>query len=232
VGECATSNEDGEYTIAGIPPGEWRVGFDAGRPFQVQFYDGVSEFSAAAALSVASGTTITKIDAAMLVPSTEPVSSPPHGSQPTQPPQGPGSSTTTATTTTTTSSGVLGTSSAKAAPTVSLASSTLTLSGHAVRAGIVCDSQPCSGSIVLRVQIAVRGQARGERHQRMQTLILGRGSFALAPGARGSVLIDLTRAGARMFARAGAHARLLATLSIVVHGGSSLTRSVRIASVR
>ena len=74
VVECAVSEDDGEYTIAGIPPGEWRVGFDAGHGYRVQFYDGVSEFSAARAVTVATGAAVTGIDAAMLNPSVEPVS--------------------------------------------------------------------------------------------------------------------------------------------------------------
>ena len=230
VVECAVSEADGEYTIAGIPPGEWRVGFDAGHGYKVQFYDGVSEFSAAGAATVAAGAAVTGIDAAMLTPSAGPLPPPPHA-LPVQPPQEPLYSPAPAEATAGASSGVLGSSSAELPPSMSLSSSTITLSGHAVRVDVVCGLAPCSGSVVLRTRIALPGRSRGKRHVRAQTIVLGRGYFALASGARGSVLVDLTRAAARTLAHARRHP-VAATLSIAVHGGSPLTRSVRIAFAR
>ena len=232
VVECAVSEDDGEYTIAGIPPGEWRVGFDAGHGYRVQFYDGVSEFSAARAVTVATGAAVTGIDAAMLTPSVEPVPrQPPPPVLPVQPPQEPLPSPSPAGSAATAGSGVLGSSSAKLPPSISLSSSTITLSGRAVEVDVVCGSAPCSGSVVLKAQIVVSGRSRGKHNRRAQTIVLGRGSFALVSGARGSILADLTQAGARTLA----HARgrpVAATLSIAVHGGSPLARSVRIAFAR
>lgn len=230
VGECAASEANGEYTIAGVPPGQWCVGFDAGG-YQVQFYNGVGEFTAASPLSVVAGAGVTNVNAAMIKPSEAPVSSPPPVSHGEPPHESVPSTTSTTTSTTTASSGVLGTSSAKIAPSISLSSSMLTLSGRAVKVDVVCDSAPCGGSVVLTERIAAPGRSHGKRHQQTQTIVLGRGSFMLASGARGTVLIDLTHAGARTFARAR-HGRPMATLSIVVQGGSTLTRSVRITSAR
>jgi hypothetical protein len=230
VVECAVSEADGEYTIAGIPPGEWRVGFDAGHGYQVQFYDGVSEFGAARAVTVTTGAAVMGIDAAMQTSSAEPVPQQSPHVLPVQPPQEPLYSPVLPESTAGAGSGVLGSSSAKIPPLISLSSSTITLSGRAVGVDVVCGSAPCSGSVVLTARIAVPGRSRGKHHRRAQTIVLGRGSFVLASGARGSVLADLTRAGARTLA----HARgpVAATLSIAVHGGSPLTRSVRIASAR
>jgi hypothetical protein len=253
VVECAVSEADGEYTIAGIPPGEWRVGFDAGEDYQVQFYDGVSEFGAAKAMTVAAGAAVTGIDAAMpttsaerLPPPPQPPLQPPHV-RPVQPPQEPPPyvlpvqpqqeplySPAPAESTASANSGVLGSSSAQVPPSISLTSSTVTLSGRAVGVDVVCGSAPCSGSVALTARIAVPGRSRGKHHRSAQTIVLGRGTFALASGARGSVLADLTQAGARTLAHARGHpvAPVAATLSIAVHGGSPLTRSVRIAFAR
>ena len=231
VVECSVSEADGVYRIAGIPPGEWRVGFDAGDAFQVQFYDGVSEFTAARAVTVGVRAAVTGIDAAMLAPSAK--RPPPPPVSPVQPPQEPASSPSPTGSTASASSGVLGSSSAKLphSPSISLTSSTIDLSERAVRVDVVCGLSPCSGTVVLTVRIAVAGRSRGKHHTRTQTIVLGRGSLSLASGVRGSILVNLTQAGARTLAHAHGHS-MTATLSIALHGGSPLTRSVRIASAR
>jgi Carboxypeptidase regulatory-like domain len=252
VVECAVSEAHGEYTIAGIPSGEWRVGFDAGHGYQVQFYDGVSEFSAARAVTVAVGAAVTEINAAMQTTSVEPVPrtpppvhpvQPPPPVQPIQPPMSPVQpvqapqeplySPPPAGSTATAGSGVLGLSSVRVPPSISLSSSTITLSGRAVEVDVVCGSTSCSGSVVLTARIAVQGSSRGKHHRHAQTIVLGRGSFALASGVQGSIRADLTQAGARTLAHAlGLGHPVAAALSIAVHGGSPLTRSVRIAFAR
>jgi hypothetical protein len=234
VVECSVSEADGVYTIAGIPPGAWRVGFDAGDAYQVQFYDGVSEFSAARAVTVGLGAAVTGIDAAMLAPSAKPLPPPVLPVQPPQarPQQEPASSPSPAGSPASAGSGVLGSSSAKPPlSSISLTSSTIDRSGRAVKVNVVCGLSPCSGTVVLTVRIAVAGRARGKHPTRSQTIVLGRGSLSLASTARGSILVDLTQAGARTLAHARGHS-MTATLSIALHGGSPLTRSVRIAPVR
>ena len=234
VVECALSEADGEYTIAGIPSGEWRVVFDAGYGYRLQFYDGVSEFSVARAVTVAAGAAVTGIDAAMLTPSAEPV--PPYvpplpPTAPVQPPQEPLDSPPSTEPTATADSGVLGTSSAKLPPSMSLTSSTVTLSGRTIGVDVACSSAPCDGSVVLTLRIALAGRSHGRHDKHVQTIVLGRGSFALASGARGVVLLDLTQTGVRTLAHERGH-RVEATLSMTVQGGSPLTRSLRIAVVR
>ncbi len=228
VVECAFSEADGEYTIAGIPPGEWRVAFDPGPGYQFQFYRGVSEFTAASAVTVAAGGAVKGIDAAMLAHSSEP---PPPHVLPVRPPQEPVPSPSSTVAGPTVTSGVLGSSSAKALPSISLASSTLARAGHSVRIQLVCASGPCSGSVVLSVRVTVAGRSRGKHHEDAETIVLGRGSFALASGARGRVVIELTPAGERTLARAHGYPQA-AKLSLAVHGGSTLTRSVRIRLAR
>ncbi len=228
VVECAFSEAGGKYTIAGLPPGEWRVGFDGGHGYQVQFYDGVHEFSAARAVTVSTGATVTGIDAAMFTSSAEAV---PPQLPAVQTPQESPSSPAPAESTTTPSSGLLGSSSAKVPATISLLSSTIAWSGRAVKVDVVCGSAPCSGAVVLTVRIAVPGRPRRKHHRHAQTIVLGRGSFALASGSRRSILVGLTQAGARTLAHARGH-QVAATLSIAVHSGSRLTRSVRISSAR
>lgn len=228
--ECAVSGVDGKYTIEGIPPGEWRVGFDAGRGYRIQFYDGVSEFGAARAVTVVAGAAVTEVDAAMLATSTEPIAPLP-SVPPVQPLQELPSAPSPVTSASTGSSGVLGSSAAKALPPISLSSPAVARSGRAVKIDVVCGSTPCSGSIVLTARSSTPRRSRGKPHGRARTIVLGRGFFALASGARSSVLVELTPAGARTLAHVRKH-QIEATLSVVVRGGPSLTRSVKIAASR
>ncbi len=229
--ECAVSGVDGRYTIEGIPPGQWRVGFDAGRGYRVQYYDAVSEFGAARAVTVAAGASVTEVDAAMLTTSTGPTAPPPPPVPPVQPLQELPSSPAPVTPTATGSSAVLGSSAARGLPPISLSSSIVARAGRAVEVDVVCGSTPCSGSVVLTARSATPRRSRGKRHGRTRTIVLGRATFALRSGARGSVLVSLTPAGARTLAHARKH-QIATTLSVALRGGLSITRQVKIASSR
>ncbi len=225
--ECAVSGVDGRYTIEGIPPGQWRVGFDAGRGYRIQYYEGVSEFGAARAVTVAAGAAVWKVDAAMLTASTGPTAPPPPSVPPAQPlqelPSAPSPVTPTG------SAGVLGSTAAKGLPAISLSSSAVARAGRTVDVEVVCGSAPCSGSVVLTAHSSTRRRSRGKRHGRARTIVLGRATFALASGFRGAVLVRLTSAGARTLAHARGR-QITAALSVALRGGPSITRPVRIAS--
>ena len=108
---------------------------------------------------------------------------------------------------------------------MALTSSRIALSGHSVAVHVVCRSAACSGSMELTLKVAVAGRS-GRR--RLESVMLGRGSFSLVAGARGTVHIHLTRAGARRLAHVPGRHPLRATLSIAVTGGAPLSRPVRI----
>jgi hypothetical protein len=222
VVECAESERNGQYMIAGIPPGEWRVGFDAGPGYQLQFYDGVSEFGAARAVGVTAGAAVTAVDATMLAPSLEPVVPP---SLHLSPPAGSTASGGAGT------PGGTGATGAKVPPSISLASSKIALHGRAIGVEVLCRAAPCSGSVVLRARVTIAGRSHGRHFHRAETITLGRGSFVLASGGRDSVLAELTKSGARLLGHMRKH-RLTATLSITVQGGSPLTRPVKITLAR
>ncbi len=64
----ATTARDGTYTVLGLAPGSYHVGFFPGGPFAVQFYTGRALQSAADAIAVTAGLTTSGIDAALQPP--------------------------------------------------------------------------------------------------------------------------------------------------------------------
>ncbi len=64
IGGCAQTNSSGEYTIAALPGGEYKVEF-AGLEYVSQYYNGKSALSEATAVAVAVGSTTSGIDAAL-----------------------------------------------------------------------------------------------------------------------------------------------------------------------
>jgi alpha-tubulin suppressor-like RCC1 family protein len=65
VDGCAITAGTGDYTILGLAGGEYKVGFDAGNSYPVQYYDDKPLFSEAQAVTVAVGSTTPGIDAAI-----------------------------------------------------------------------------------------------------------------------------------------------------------------------
>jgi hypothetical protein len=63
---CELTNSSGQYTIEGLPSGQYRVGFDAGKNFQVQYYNNKSSYLEAQPVSVLAPNAITSINAALL----------------------------------------------------------------------------------------------------------------------------------------------------------------------
>jgi Carboxypeptidase regulatory-like domain/Regulator of chromosome condensation (RCC1) repeat len=62
---CALTDENGEYTISGLPGGKYEVGFDAGKGYVIQYYDDKFSFPEAQTVTVTPGDTTAPIDAAM-----------------------------------------------------------------------------------------------------------------------------------------------------------------------
>jgi Carboxypeptidase regulatory-like domain len=64
---CAATNSSGEYLISALPGGEYKVGFDGGKDYAVQYYNDKFSFAEAQGLEVVVNDTIHGIDAAMTV---------------------------------------------------------------------------------------------------------------------------------------------------------------------
>jgi hypothetical protein len=67
--QCVTTNASGEYTVVGLPTGEYKVAFSStsGANYVTQYYDGKPSSTEAIAVPVTAGQTKTEIDAAMIV---------------------------------------------------------------------------------------------------------------------------------------------------------------------
>jgi hypothetical protein len=77
LGECAVTRSNGEYTISGLASGDYKVGFDAGKNYVIQYYNGKVSLSEAEAVAVTAPSTKSGIDAAMQSTSTPPVNTTP-----------------------------------------------------------------------------------------------------------------------------------------------------------
>jgi hypothetical protein len=68
-GQCATTNASGDYTLVGLPTGEYKVEFysNSGANFVTQYYNAKPSVSEANAVSATAGATTSGINAAMVV---------------------------------------------------------------------------------------------------------------------------------------------------------------------
>jgi hypothetical protein len=208
---CPETNANGEYTLTHLRAGATAVEF--GTPFSSnlgyvsEFYGGKASLAEATPLAVTPGVTIAGIDATLHAVGEETVKSPP----------------------------VIETALARGpstvapllepAPLVTLMGSKLVISGNTTSVHVVCSKAACQGSIKLVAQAA------GQRHKgrvatiRKKALVLATGSFSLAEGNDGSVLLRLTSAGRQKLAHARRHA-IAAKLILSVNSGKTTTRSV------
>ena len=62
---CAVTDTSGEYTITGLVDGQYKVGFDDGKNYIIQYYNNKLSFSEAQEVPVSAGDTASGIDAAM-----------------------------------------------------------------------------------------------------------------------------------------------------------------------
>jgi hypothetical protein len=69
-----------------------------------------------------------------------------------------------------------------------------------------------------------KGKTAAATHR--ATLILATGSFALAQGKHGTVVLHLTVAGKKRLAHASRHHPIAATLTLLVQGGKTASKSV------
>jgi alpha-tubulin suppressor-like RCC1 family protein len=65
VDACSVTTNTGGYTIVGLAGGVYKVGFDGGEPYVVQYYDDKSAFAAAQTITVAVSDTTPGVDGAL-----------------------------------------------------------------------------------------------------------------------------------------------------------------------
>jgi PKD domain len=110
-------------------------------------------------------------------------------------------------------------------PLVTLMASEFVVSGGSAPVRVECQAAACRGSIELTVQVPEDGKGKTAA-DRKSKLVLATGSFALAEGKRGTVVLHLTAAGRKRFAHASKHHPIAAKLTLSVQRGKTATRSV------
>jgi hypothetical protein len=222
---CRGTNVSGEYVLSQLPAGEYTIefggtlGYDENRGYALEYYGGKATLSESSLLSVTPGMTLSGIDAAMHEIEEEP---PPVSEAPLS------AGLVAATPVLTKTPVVIQT------PVVTIMGSKLVVSGDSAPVRVACSQTTCQGSIELVVQTAAR-RGEGRRHQDKsalarngrdrKTVVLATGSFSLAEGHSGSVLLHLTTVGRRRLADAKRQL-LTARLVLSVKGGGTVSRVV------
>jgi hypothetical protein len=279
LGSCAITNSNGEYTISGLASGDYKVEFDAGKNYVIQYYNGKSSVAEAEAVSVTAPNTKSGIDAAMPLASVAPANTtlpvvsgtPALGSAllcapglwtgkpaPTFTYQWlragvpiPGANATSYTVQSAdagnsiscdvTAKNAKGEKSATSAsvaipaspppalapiPVVAVTGSKIVVSGKSATAHINCSAAPCTGSAKLTVQIVVKHRKGKKTISRKQTIVLATGSYTLATGKSGTVVLHLTTAGKQRLAHVKHHP-LTVKLTVSVKGGKTTAKLMR-----
>ena len=214
---CPETNANGEYTLTHLQAGATAVEF--GEPYSSnlgyvsEFYGGKASLAEATPLAVTPGVTIAGIDGTLYLPGERPVST------------SPGPVTALPAGLTASAPLITATSPATTTPLLTLMASKLVVSGNAALVHVTCGQAACQGSMELVVQAAAERRKGKTTAARKETLVLATGSFSLADGKGGSVLLRLTSAGRQKLAHARRHP-IAAKLILSVKGGETTAKSV------
>jgi hypothetical protein len=115
-------------------------------------------------------------------------------------------------------------------PEVKLLSARILVSGGSARVPISCAQATCTGMIELTERIVIRRHRHGRTRVRRETLVLGRGVYALNPGHSATISLHLTRTGEKALARVRHH-RLLVTVQVSVTSGTAIRGQVVLSEV-
>lgn len=107
-------------------------------------------------------------------------------------------------------------------PAVSVSSAKVVVSGGSARVPIACASATCAGTIELTGQVAVKGKGKKTKKK---TVVLAKGSYSLAAGAKATIAVRLTAAGKSALAKAKGH-KLSGKAGVSVTGGKTVQKSV------
>jgi hypothetical protein len=207
---CVQTNANGEYSLLQLAAGQDIVEFydQFGSGYVRAYYGGKVTLSEASPLLVTAGVTLSGIDASLYAIGEETIKPPPV-------------SETALTSGLPTAAPLL-----KQAPLVTLMGSKLVISGNTASVHVVCSKAACEGSIELVAQAASRHHERGAATARKQRLVLATGSFSLAQGRDGAVLLRLTPAGRQKLAHASGRHPVAAKLILSVKGEKATSVSV------
>ena len=236
---CALTESNGEYAIAGVPAGGYVIGFDAAKPYKVQYYNDQATYAAAQPVQVVLGTDTSDIGAVMQGPAESgPPPPPPDLPPPPKPvtlvPQQPVSSESGAGASPQPSPSTAGASTpastatlapAQAPPVVTAPTSKIVISGSTAALLLSCSDATCRGTIELTSQVMTSRHEGGKVASHRETLVLARGYFSLAKGKSVAAVLHLTAAGRRQLAQVKRHL-FAANLILSVEGGKTITKAV------
>jgi len=110
-------------------------------------------------------------------------------------------------------------------PVVTITGSKVLVSGGSATVHIICSDAACAGSGELTVQIVVKHRKGKKTVSRKQTLVLAKGSYSLAAGQGGTLVLRLTAAGRQRLAHVK-HDPLAVKLTLSVQGSKTIAKSV------
>ncbi len=115
-------------------------------------------------------------------------------------------------------------------PVIELLSARIVASGGSARVPLACAKATCTGTIELTERILLARRHRGRTRFRSETIVLGKGVYALSASHSATIFVPLTRTGKRALARARHH-RLLLTARVSVTGGTAIRESVLLSEL-
>jgi Carboxypeptidase regulatory-like domain len=104
-------------------------------------------------------------------------------------------------------------------------STKLSVSHGSVSVVVTCMGVTCSGADELTVQVSVGGGHGKRARKHKQIVILAKGSFSLAAGKTGTIVLHLTKSGKALLASVSKRHPLRAQLSLSVLEGNKLARA-------
>jgi hypothetical protein len=110
-------------------------------------------------------------------------------------------------------------------PVVTITGSKVVVSGKSATVQIQCADAACAGMAELSLQIAVKHRKGKKTVARKETLVLAKGSYSLAVGKSGTLVLRLTAAGKTRLAHV-MHHPLAAELSVSVKSAKTTVKSV------
>jgi hypothetical protein len=114
------------------------------------------------------------------------------------------------------------------APVLVLSAAAISVSKGEARVPIACEHANCAGTIELTEQRTVKLRTGGRTRSKRETVVLAKGSYALAAAHSATILLRLTAAGKGALARA-THHRLSAEALATVAGGTAAKRRVTLS---
>lgn len=114
-------------------------------------------------------------------------------------------------------------------PSVKTSASKLTVAKNATKVSIACANATCTGGVEVVERTVIKRRKGNRRITVKVTTVLAKGSYSLAAGKTGAIVLRLTGSGRKRLAHARHH-RASGKLLITVKGGKSLEKTVLLAA--